>query len=179
MPKRTRSHEAWLLKTLTDPVVAANYVNAALDDSFEMFLTAIRNVAEAHTMGKVAEHARLNRENLYRSLSKRGNPRLDTLRAVLSAVGLRLSVEPDNSNTPIMQALPIREQTRLKCQELDHLEGLVYLESEVPRANWLTGSAISWQPQVKIMQMVSEQIAGVDVAGRAAESQSPANDYSN
>jgi probable addiction module antidote protein len=36
----------------------------------------------------------LNRENLYRTLSSRGNPRLDTLCAILAAFGLRLAVQP-------------------------------------------------------------------------------------
>jgi len=54
MPKRTRSYDAWLLKELIDPVIAANYINAASEDSDEMLLVAMRNVAEAHKMSHVA-----------------------------------------------------------------------------------------------------------------------------
>jgi hypothetical protein len=50
MPKRMRSYDDWLMKQLVDPTVAANYIRAALDDSQEMFLIALRNIAEAHRM---------------------------------------------------------------------------------------------------------------------------------
>lgn len=56
---------------------------------------ALRTVADA--VGGMAELARrtgLSRETLYRTLSERGNPRLDTLTAILAAFGLRLSVAP-------------------------------------------------------------------------------------
>ncbi|MDZ7645602.1 MAG: helix-turn-helix domain-containing protein [Woeseiaceae bacterium] len=46
--------------------------------------------------GGVAALARktgLSRETLYRTLSRKGNPRLDTLTAILAAYGLRLSVQ--------------------------------------------------------------------------------------
>ncbi len=95
MPKRTRDHNAWLLKQLEDPKVAAAYLNAAADDSIEMFLIALRKVAESHRMTKVAEEAGVSREALYKTLSEEGNPRLDTLTAVLKAVGLRLILEPE------------------------------------------------------------------------------------
>jgi probable addiction module antidote protein len=45
-------------------------------------------------MSKLAAEAGVNRENLYRTLSEQGNPRLDTLWAVLQAIGLRVSLEP-------------------------------------------------------------------------------------
>jgi probable addiction module antidote protein len=42
----------------------------------------------------LADKTGLSRETLYRTLSKKGNPRLDTLAAILAAYGLRLSVRP-------------------------------------------------------------------------------------
>ena len=93
MPKRTSDHHSWLLKQLTNPIVASNYLNAAISDSPDMFLVALRNVAEAHKMAKVADEAGVAREALYRTLSEEGNPRFDTLGAILKAVGLRISVE--------------------------------------------------------------------------------------
>ncbi len=51
----------------------------------------------ADVLGGMAELARrtgLSRESLYRTLSANGNPRLDTLSAILAAFGLRLSVAP-------------------------------------------------------------------------------------
>jgi len=93
MPKRTKDHRSWLLSELEDQDIAANYINAALDDSLEMFLVALRNVAETHRMAKIAEEAGVSRESLYRTLSKEGNPCLDTLTAILQALGLRIIVE--------------------------------------------------------------------------------------
>jgi len=45
-------------------------------------------------MGALADKTGLSRETLYRTLSNKGNPRLDTLAAILAAFGLRLSVQP-------------------------------------------------------------------------------------
>lgn len=94
MPKRTGDYNSWLLKKLTDPRVAANYINAASEDSEEMLLVAVRKVAEAHRMAKVAKAADVNRESLYKALSAEGNPELKTVASVLNAVGLRICVRP-------------------------------------------------------------------------------------
>jgi probable addiction module antidote protein len=56
---------------------------------------ALRTVAEAvGGMATLAERTGLSRETLYRTLSGSGNPRLDTLAALLDAFGLRLAVRP-------------------------------------------------------------------------------------
>jgi probable addiction module antidote protein len=61
-------------------------------------LHALRDVAEARGgIARVAERTGLNREALYRTLSKRGNPKLKSLAAILSANGLRLSVRPETN----------------------------------------------------------------------------------
>jgi len=93
MPKRTMDYHAWLIEELKDPVVAANYLNEALGDSRPMFLKALRNVAEARRIARIAKGAGVRRESLYRTLSKRGNPRLDTLTSVLSVLGLGIAIE--------------------------------------------------------------------------------------
>ena len=59
----------------------------------ESFLVALRDVAEARQMAKVAKEAGVAREALYRMLSETGNPTLNSLCAVLKSVGLRLSVD--------------------------------------------------------------------------------------
>ena len=86
-----------LRQRLKDPAYAAEYLNAVLEDEDDgadaVFLLALRNVAEAFQMSNVAEKADVNRENLYRMLSGKGNPRLNSLIAVLRAVGLRLSIQ--------------------------------------------------------------------------------------
>jgi probable addiction module antidote protein len=58
-------------------------------------LQALRNIAEARGgIARIAEKTGLNREALYRTLSRRGNPQLKSLAAILDATGLRLSVTP-------------------------------------------------------------------------------------
>lgn len=80
---------------LKDPELAALYLEESLQDgNIEEFKQALKHVAEARLGGMAAlsKTTRLNRESLYRALSEKGNPRLDTLAKVLSAVGLRISV---------------------------------------------------------------------------------------
>mgnify|MGYP000930784136 FL=1 len=86
-----------LIEALKDPAEAAAYLNAALEEGDkETFLLALRNIAEANGgMKAVAEKAHLNRESLYRTLSRRGNPEIRTLFNLLHGVGLRLSVTPE------------------------------------------------------------------------------------
>lgn len=94
--KNTRpTYHADLIEALQDPEEAIGYLRAALDESDmpEVFLVALRNVAEARGMSRLARESHLNRENLYRVLSKKGNPELGSLYAILDALGLRLSVE--------------------------------------------------------------------------------------
>ena len=55
-----------------------------------MFLEAVKDVAQAHQMTKVARDSGVSRESLYRSLSADGNPTLDTLVSVLKVLGLKL-----------------------------------------------------------------------------------------
>ena len=72
----------------------AAYLAALLKDGDARVLTiGLRDLAEsAGGMAMIAERTGLSRETLYRTLSADGNPRLDTLAAVLQAMGLRLSV---------------------------------------------------------------------------------------
>jgi len=74
----------------------AAYVEAMLEDGdARMVPIALRTVAEAvGGMAALAERTGLSREALYRTLSAKGNPRLDTLAALLDAFGLRLTVRP-------------------------------------------------------------------------------------
>ena len=59
----------------------------------DVFLLALRDVAKARGMRQLAQDTQLSRESLYRTLSRKGNPRFSTLEAVLESVGLKLAVE--------------------------------------------------------------------------------------
>lgn len=78
-----------------DAEIAA-YIEAMLEDGEPRAVPiALRTVADAlGGMGALAERTGLSRETLYRTLSEKGNPRLDTLAAILRAFGLRISVQP-------------------------------------------------------------------------------------
>ena len=98
MPKptvKTESYHESLLESLRNPEEAAQYLNACLEDEdARVFLLALRDVADARGgIRSLSRDAHLNRESLYRMLSKSGNPSLDSLAAVLSACGLRLAVQ--------------------------------------------------------------------------------------
>jgi probable addiction module antidote protein len=94
MNRASRPYKESLLEDLKDPNEAAEYLTAALEDgSPDVFLLALRDVAEAHGMKRLAESAQLNRESMYRMLSDQGNPQLSSLTAVLHQLGLRLAVE--------------------------------------------------------------------------------------
>ena len=95
--KASLSHEEAIVRELRErPEFAAEYLRAALEDEVEprVLLLALRRVAEARGgIAKIAKAAGVERESLYRALSRRGNPRLSTLVAVTKAVGLKLTVE--------------------------------------------------------------------------------------
>jgi probable addiction module antidote protein len=83
------------MERLKDPDEAVEYLKACLEetDMPELFLVALRDVAEARGISRLARDAHLNRENLYKILSKEGNPKFESLYAILDALGLKLSVE--------------------------------------------------------------------------------------
>src|SRR5262249_33583870 len=95
----TKSYREELLKAMKDPVEAAHYLSASLEDPDpRVFLMALRDVADAHGgMRKLSQGADLNRESLYRMLSGKGNPSFITLVSVLQQLGLRLEVQAKRS----------------------------------------------------------------------------------
>jgi probable addiction module antidote protein len=94
--KPSTSHdEAMIRRIRKEPEFAAEYLKAALEDADEprVLLIALRHVAQARGIARIARAAGIERESLYRALSARGNPRLSTLYAVAKAIGVRLTVE--------------------------------------------------------------------------------------
>lgn len=94
--KPSVSHDDAMVRHLRkDAEFAAEYLKAALEDEDEprVLLIALRHLAQAQGIAKVAKSAGIERESLYRALSARGNPRLSTLIAVTKAIGVKLTVE--------------------------------------------------------------------------------------
>ena len=73
---RSTSYEARLLEALRDPGEAAAYLTAALaDGDKDVFLLALRHVADAHGgIGRLARRARLNRVPIRNRCIKRTEP---------------------------------------------------------------------------------------------------------
>lgn len=100
MKRKFRNYQDKLLKDLQDPELATHYLNEALaDEDPRIFLLALKNVNEAQglKMTDLAKKTKLSRENLYRILSKNGNPKLTSIISVLNAAGFSLSVHPNKN----------------------------------------------------------------------------------
>ncbi|MBE9075787.1 helix-turn-helix domain-containing protein [Romeria aff. gracilis LEGE 07310] len=89
-----------LLVRLCDPEYSSYYLKAALDETLEdgnteAFLLALKNLVDAKgSVQEVASNADISRQHLHRLLSGTGNPTLETLAAVLHAVGLTIDFRP-------------------------------------------------------------------------------------
>ncbi len=98
--KMTTSYHDDLIQSLQEPKEAYAYLQVAIeeyqqDGDAEFLLVALRNVAEAQGgLTELSKKTDLNRQSLYKSLSKKGNPRLDTLGSVLKGLGYQLSIQP-------------------------------------------------------------------------------------
>jgi probable addiction module antidote protein len=76
---------------LADTEKAAKYLTACFEEGPDVFLQGLRDVVEAQGgMARAARLAGLNRESLYRQLSRRGNPSLSSLNAVIRALNIKV-----------------------------------------------------------------------------------------
>ena len=104
MKKKTKntgiSHDELIIEHLKeDEKFAVEYLKIAIEEATDevgrlVLLSAIRQIAKARGIAKIARAAGIKRESLSRALSQKGNPRFDTLYAIIHALGLRLTVEP-------------------------------------------------------------------------------------
>jgi probable addiction module antidote protein len=96
MPARSKSYRENLLPRLRNNAEAANYLQAALEDSQSAFLVALKNVLDSRKVAMVARASKLNREHIYQMLNADGNPTLNSLGKILRALGLQLSIGVKN-----------------------------------------------------------------------------------
>jgi probable addiction module antidote protein len=97
MERTHRSHDQATAEMLqNDPALAAEYLSDVLASGDEVdIMLALRSLSHAFGgVQQVARMAKANSNTMYRTLSTQGNPSLKTLRAILSAMGLRLAVVP-------------------------------------------------------------------------------------
>ncbi len=96
-PSASRSHEDAMVESFRkDPAFAAEYLNSVLEDGDQKeLMLVLRRMAKAlGGLSKLAKEAELNVNTLYRTLSPKGNPELKSLRALLRAMGMQLTVRP-------------------------------------------------------------------------------------
>ena len=70
------------------------FLEAAMEgNDAKHIASALGDVARSKGMSEVARKAGLGRQALYTALSENGNPTLETLTSVLTALGLELTVQ--------------------------------------------------------------------------------------
>jgi len=96
----TIDYKESLLEDLKEPDYAAGYLTAALEEGEDVFLLAVRDVAQAHGgVGALAQATNLNRENLYDMLSTKGNPRFSSITSILNKLGFEITFVPKHNET--------------------------------------------------------------------------------
>ena len=96
---KSRSHDDAMAELYSkDPDFARQVINTILQDENGdqgELLIVLRHMTKAFGgVQAVAEQARLNPTQLYRTLSPDGNPALSSFSAILKVMGMRLSVQP-------------------------------------------------------------------------------------
>lgn len=94
---RDKSHDVAMAEVFRqDPTYAAELLDSILEDGDQAeLLIALRQITESFGgVREVAKEAHLNPNQLYRTLSDKGNPQVKSLTAILRVMGLRLSIQP-------------------------------------------------------------------------------------
>ena len=73
----------------------AAYLDAYLEDSSpDELRRALDTVARSHGISDLSRRTGVTRAGIYKALGEDGNPSFETIRSILEAMGLRLTVEP-------------------------------------------------------------------------------------
>jgi probable addiction module antidote protein len=82
-------------KYITEGDDVIDFLNDALASGHAPYIAAVLgDVARSEGMTKLAARTGVNRQALYTALSEQGNPTLDTLLKVMTALSIRLRCEP-------------------------------------------------------------------------------------
>jgi probable addiction module antidote protein len=101
-----------------DPAYAVALLNDVLEDEETLpgeLLIVLRQMAKAFGgVTKVAERAKLNPTQMYRTLSADGNPSLSSFTAILRAMGMRLAVKAIGRPETALAVAPKKAQRARK-----------------------------------------------------------------
>jgi len=85
---------------LDNEEVIAEYLTVALEDPDpDAFLVAMRDVAKARGIATIAAKSGLGRESLYKTLKPGAQPRFETIRRLLDALGIKLGAVAQRTHT--------------------------------------------------------------------------------
>ncbi len=77
----------------------AEYLSLVLEENDpELLIAALGDVARARGMAQIAKDTGLGRESLYKALREGASPRFDTVSRVLNALGVHLTVVPNQTH---------------------------------------------------------------------------------
>lgn len=80
---------------LDNEKVIAAYLKEVMDTGdYELFLSALGDVAKARGMTEIARASGLSRESLYKAVRPGSKPQYETVDRILHAIGLKLTVAP-------------------------------------------------------------------------------------
>ena len=83
-------------KYMTEPEDVIDFLNDAFESGHAGYIAKVLGiVARSEGMSKIAARTGVNRQALYTTLSEQGNPTLETLLKVLSALRIKLKCEAD------------------------------------------------------------------------------------
>lgn len=94
-----KAHDVFLGMLDSEKAINA-YMEVAMEDfeesgDTEAFIMALRTIAEAKGgINRLAAKTKRTRQSLYKALSPKGNPRLDTTLGIIKALGFNLKLEP-------------------------------------------------------------------------------------
>ena len=100
--------DTYHIQKLKNEEYARAYLEVALeeyesDEDSQAFFNALKDVAKAQGgLGHVAQKVNLNRQNLYKALSGKRKPRLETISHLMHGLGYKFSLQPIHNNNSII-----------------------------------------------------------------------------
>ena len=85
----------YLMEKLKDPELACEFISQAIEQNAPEYLKiALGDIVKAYGVSYISEQTGINRQAIYKMLSKNGNPTHKNLIAILAVLGLELTVRP-------------------------------------------------------------------------------------
>jgi probable addiction module antidote protein len=82
---------------INDANEAQGYLQAAMDDGISRWLVALGEIAKSRGMKELAEDTGLSRQSLYKTLSGKTNPKIETIDKIVQSLGFKLQIIPKHN----------------------------------------------------------------------------------